>query len=853
MISPAELPECPAAPLDPSRRRLRSVAARCAVLPILMAMTGAVSAAEYCVGSVTQLRDALDDAEVDFEDSLIKVRSGAYTLTSDVGYLPAAEFTVPAGKLTVRGGYNSDCSDYSNSSGATRFIASGNQRLSFRTQTGNVTLVGLSFEGAHLTLTSVVLGQCLDNAPNFNLRRIRSVGAGVRIVSQCHDVIIENGLFVDAVAVPDAGVPAGSAIDISLTDDDGRIGKLWMINNTVVNGALTLSGCCGQRPVAELYNNIFSRSGTEVFADNIVVLARHNRFDPISFTNDGALSGSSGNNTAAAANLDANFVPTAGSAMLDSGTADVPDGLSTLDQTGGDRTIGPGVDRGARESLLDGSGVYVVTNTSASGTGSLPWAIESANAQAGAGTVRFDITGGCPRIITLPGPLQVRETVLIDGWTQPGSVRNSEELGWNGAPCVLLRGPGAGLGIEAMGDIGTGSITARGLAFEGYEVAIALAFGVNHGIFGNQFGGRVGSSAFVLQGNGQAITLIGGGRTQIGAQTPESRNLIGSSSDAGIVITTFLGLGGADNDILNNLIGLDKNGASALPNGTGIKVSGGNNLIRGNRIGGNTVDGILISGDRAVGNLVIENYIGGGISVPSLVFGNGRMGVMVQSGARDNRIGPANIIGNNGDDGIRIFTSAGGHNKVTGNRVASNDALGIDIGPNGVDDNDLDPSFCDPETGCAANRGQNRPIVSSAIRRTTGVIPVDQPIRIEGTLRSVVGGPYRIEIYAGNACDANGFGEGTTFLGAFNMTIPNEPYCPEGGGFCVACTSLNCTKDFALWVPELNVDVGDVITAIATSPDGDSSEFSECAAVQLEAGPDALFKSGFETVIVPVR
>lgn len=807
------------------------------------------AAAEYCVGSVTQLRDALDDAEVDFEDSLVKVRSGVYTLTSDVTYQPAAEFTVPAGKLTVRGGYNSDCSDYSNNSGATRFVASGNQRMSFRTQTGNVTLVGLSFEGAHLTLTSVVLSQCLDNEPNFNLRRIRSVSAGVRIVSQCHDVIIENGLFVDAVAVPDAGVPAGSAIDISLTDDDGRIGTLWMINNTIVNGALTLSSCCGQRAVAELYNSIFSRSGTEIFADNTVVMARHSRFDPISFTNGGALSASSSNNTSAAANLDANFVPTAASSMLDSGTADVPDGLSTLDQTGGDRTIGPGVDRGARESLLDGSGIYVVTNTSASGTGSLPWAIESANAQAGAGTIRFDITGGCPRIIPLPGPIQVRETVLIDGWTQPGSVRNSEELGWNGVPCVLLRGPGAGLGIEAMGDIGTGSITARGLAFEGYEVAIALAFGVNHGIYGNQFGGRVGNSAFVLQGNGQAITLIGGGRTQIGAQTPESRNLIGSSSDAGIVITTFLGLGGADNDILNNLIGLDKNGASALPNGTGIKVSGGDNVIRGNRIGGNSVDGILVSGERAVGNLIIDNYIGGGTSVPTLVVGNGRMGVMVQSGARDNRIGPANIIGNNGDDGIRIFSTAGGHNKITGNRVASNDALGIDIGANGVDENDSDPSFCDPVTGCAANREQNRPILSSALRRTTGVIPVDQPIQIRGTLRSVIGGPYRIEIYAGASCDANGFGEGSRFVGSFNMTIPNEPYCPDGGSICVACTLQNCTKDFSLWVPELDVTVGDAITAIATSPDGDSSEFSECRDVILEigpGGPDAVFANGFE-------
>lgn len=806
----------------------------------------AAPAADYCVGSSSALRDALDSAEVDGDDSVVKIRSGTYNLNGDVVYQPAGEFVVAAGKLTVRGGYNSDCSDYDTTSGATRFVSSSGARMSFRTQTGSVTLVAMSFEGTYLTMTSVALGDCLGNWPNFNMRKIRSVGAGVRIVSQCHDVLVENSLFADSVGVPDDGVPAGSAIDMSLVDYDDEIGSVVMTNNTVINGRVNFSSCCGQSAVAKLYNNIFSQSGTELFSDDTNILAKFNRFDPISFTSGGVLLGDSSNNTQAAPGLDANFIPTAGSAMLHSGTGNVPEGLSSIDQTGADRVIGTNVDRGARESPIDGSGIYVVTNTSTSGVGSLPWAIDSANAESGIGTVRFNIAGGCPRIITLNGPLQVRESILIDGWTQPGSVRNSDEVGWNAVPCVVLRGPNSGYAIETMAELDSGRITARGLAFERFELAIGLIYGESHAIQGNQFGGRIGNTATVLAGNGNAIGLVGGGQTRIGGQTAESRNLIGGSSEIGVLITTFLGLGGSDNEVVNNLIGLDKNASTALPNGVGIQINGANNVISDNRIGGNTTDGILLDGQGARGNRIRDNAIGGGIFQVSFTTGNGRMGIMVQGNANNNSIGPGNVIGRNGDDGIRIFSTAGGRNRITGNRVARNDALGIDIGSNGVDDNNTDPSFCDPDQGCTGNRGQNYPEIATAQRRTTGVTPVGRPIEIKGTLRSTIGGPYRIEVFAGETCESNGFGEGGRLIGSFTLTIPNEPYCPAGSPFCVACEDFNCTGGFSVFVSELDVAVGDVVTAAATSSDGNTSEFSRCETVVFEPGPDPLFKNGFE-------
>lgn len=809
-------------------------------------VTGDALATDYCVGSTQQLRDALDAAEIDGADSVIQMRSGTYSLTSNARYEPIGESIVPAGKLTLRGGYNSDCSSYSNSGGATTINGSNNPVLEFVTQTGDVTLVGLSLNAAHVTLSSRTLSYCLNNRPSFNVRRLRVDQGGIAFSSQCHDVLVDNTLLTNAVSVPGTASPAGSALNINMTDyENERIGKVEILSSTVLNGRVNINACCSYFGSASLYNNIFERSGSELFIDQTLTLARFNRYDAITFSNGGALLAGSGDNLTAAANLDVDFRPGAGSAMLNSGSGDIPGGLGTLDQSGGDRVIGTQVDRGARESLIDGSGLYTVTNTNASGTGSLTWALGLANDDPGFNTVRFNIPGGCPRIITLGTSLQVRESMAFDGRSQPGSVSNTDEIGWNGVPCVVLRGNG-GIGIETMSNIGAGYITVRGLAFEGFGLAISLAFGEAHQITGNQFGGQIGSTNVVLSGNDQAIGLIGGGRSKIGGFTEASRNLISGSTDVGVLITTFLGLGGSDNEVTNNLIGLDKNGGSALPNGTGIRISGGNNLIRDNRIAGNSIDGILIGGDAAVANRIENNFIGGGLGSVSFTAGNGRMGVMVQSNAHDNQIGPNNIIGRNGDDGVRIFTSASGGNRISGNQILRNAALGIDIGDNGVSSNDLDPQFCVEPQGCAANRGQNFPILSSAERRRTGIIPQDRPVEIKGTLRSVIGGPYQIEIYGGESCESNGHGEGQTLLGTVSLTIPNEPYCPVPGGACIACADGNCTAAFSLFVAEIDLVPGDVVTTTATSAGGDTSEYSACETVTLEPLPDALFANGFE-------
>lgn len=821
---------------------------------LLLAGTLPAHAAEYCVGTPGTFQIALDDAELDGEDSLIKVRAGTYNLSNELRYEPGLEYALPAGRLTIRGGYNADCSSYSLTPGATTLVSSNHSSLDIITSTGHASVAGMSFQGSSLVMQSPILSPCPAQRRTFALYRVRIDQAQFDAVAWCHNVRVENSLFTNGIRHPDNTiVPYNTAFSTYLADDDDTYdaaSTLTMVNSTVFNGLTWLNSLdAGRQGTAILYNSIFSVSGNDI-ESRAHIFAASSRYDGISFIGGAMLIPGSGQNTTANPQLDANYVPAVGSPMINAGTSVVPDGLPETDHAGGARVIGVAVDIGALESPVDGTGVFTVTNTNAFGAGSLAQALANANADPGFNRIRFNIPGGCPQTIALSGSLQVHESVNFDGWSQPGSVKNTSESGFNALPCVILSGNG-GIGIETMGSLGSDPITVRGLAFGGFDLAISLAFGKGHAVYGNQFGGQIGSQfGPLLSANNQAIALIGGGLSVIGGNPAAYRNMIGGSTDVGVLITTFLGLGGNDNSVINNLIGIDKDGMSALANGTGIRINGGFNLIRGNRIGGNLQDGILLSGENARSNRIEDNRIGGGV----LAFGfasssNGRMGVMLQSDANNNRIGPDNVIGRNGDDGVRIMPTARGRNTIVGNHIARNSALGIDLGGNGVTANDADPVICDPTLGCAANRGQNFAVLTSAELRHSGVIPLGRPIRVQGTLRSTLGGPYRIEVFGSDGCEANGHGEGQRPLAAMFLTIDNAPYCPPGGGICIVCADGNCTQPFTAWLPEVDAAVGDSITVTVTSPAGDTSEFSACKTLTEEQGVpggDAIFADGFE-------
>lgn len=809
--------------------------AACTIVLSLFSST-AEAQTQYCVGSQTALRDALNDAEIDGTDSLVRIRSGTYTLTADLRYEPTTEGFLPAGKLTVRGGYNADCSSYSLAVDSTRIDGQGQYALRGYTQTGAITLAGFSMRNGAVLLGDSAFSECEGARRDFNILRLRIDQGTLGVSSSCNDVKIENTLITNAVNADPGPHPADTGLGVYLVtkEEIDTQPRLRIYSTSVINGRTDfVDGPDSERGIASIYNSIFSSGGPELTSE-LDLFLYHNRYDTLTRSNGAQIADSSGN-LAAAAGLNADYVPNPGSAMVNSGTSSVPVGLPGTDIDGNERVIGPAVDRGALESSVDGTGTFVVTNTLASGDGSLANALQLANIDDGVNKIAFNIPGNCPHRINLAGALQVHEAVNFDGWTQPGNVKNTDDLGWNGAPCVILDGNGTvPIGVETMGDLGETGITVRGLAFEGFDVGISLAFGENHAILGNQFGGRVGSDGPTLAANEQGIVLLGG-RSVVGGNAEASRNMISGNTDVGVLMTNFLGLSGENNQVFNNLIGLDRDGRTALPNGDGIRIAAGGNFIVGNRIGGNNNDGIRLTGENAVDNEIRDNFIGGGVNQLSLVAGNDRAGVLLEEGASGNRI-LDNIIGRNGDSGVRVLSSARGNNRISANVMQFNDSPGIDLGPNGVDPNEDDSNLCQPG-GCAANRMQNYPVLATATLVTQEFVPVGKPLRITGTLRSSINSlPYRVEFFRSCECDAPGHGEGATFLGLANVMV-------ESQGVCAG----NCTVPFTVYLPPLVTDVGDVIAATATAPGGDTSEFSACEVVLGDAVlEDALFSDGFE-------
>ncbi len=176
----------------------------------------------------------------------------------------------------------------------------------------------------------------------------------------------------------------------------------------------------------------------------------------------------------------------------------------------------------------------------------------------------------------------------------------------------------------------------------------------------------------------------------IGGHQPGERNLISGNKKDGIRIA------GGQNIVRGNYIGADITGSAAIGNlwdGIGIwggdhNVIGGTNPGEGNVISANQT-GILIHTND---NVILGNLIGTDINGNSL--SNQFSGIHLSAGARRNQLGPRNIIAYNGLAGVRVFGSndTTAANTITENSIYSNAAEGIALVNDG-NDNVLPPDI----------------------------------------------------------------------------------------------------------------------------------------------------------------
>lgn len=348
--------------------------------------------------------------------------------------------------------------------------------------------------------------------------------------------------------------------------------------------------------------------------------------------------------------------------------------------------------------------VYTVLNIADSGAGSLRDAITLANANAGLDSIYFNIAGGPgPYTITPLSALPtITDPLLIDGYSQPGAVQNTNAGFTGGTNAVLMIDLDGSLSGGVPGLQSAAVCVFRGLAIGNFTVAINLSAGAS--VVAGCFVGTdvTGTSARGNSTHGIIINGVSG--CTIGGPTA-AKNII-SGSPNGVFVT-----GGATGSFIsNNLIGTDYSGTVALANQNGILISGGSsnntigglgindgNLISGNSVGGtvagarnlissNALYGVRING--ADGNTVAGNYIGTDVTglgaLPNL---SGGVNVFGGSG---NTIGATtvdgrNVISGNSSHGVALTASAT-NNMVIGNYIGTDytGAMAVANGQRGV-------------------------------------------------------------------------------------------------------------------------------------------------------------------------
>ncbi len=472
--------------------------------------------------------------------------------------------------------------------------------------------------------------------------------------------------------------------------------------------------------------------------------------------------------------------------------------------------------------------------------------------------------------------------IYVIGSTATGTQIKGNYIGLNATGDARIETSGTvGIRIESSNNQIGGTGLSDGNVISGSVIGINL-FGAgasSNAVQGNRIG--TDKTGAVDIGNDTGIQIFLGVNNLIGGTSPEARNIISGNNSVGITITGSSPNFAAGNLVQGNYIGTNASGTAIIgtasagtgislntvkdvtiggtPPGAGNLISGNGNsfgsggviiagnpgtgiIVQGNLIGtnaagtaalGNAGSGILVGGSTgnvtiggtsaAARNIIVANDqygihlngTGGNVVKGNLIgtdvtgttnWRNSLSGIYIGSG--NNVIGgpgpgEGNTIAFNGVNsnykGVEVACCNTG-NSIRGNSIFSNASLGIDIDALGVTPNDN----CDADTG--GNNRQNFPVLTSATPSAGGTI-------IAGSLNSTASTSFTLDFYSNQACDASGNGEGQTYLGSTTVT-----------------TNGSCTTIFDITLAAA-VPVGSIITATATDPANNTSEFSACVQV----------------------
>src|SRR5260370_38206877 len=154
-----------------------------------------------------------------------------------------------------------------------------------------------------------------------------------------------------------------------------------------------------------------------------------------------------------------------------------------------------------------GAGPFGVINTNDGGTGSLRQAILDANSMGG-GTINFNIPGsGVHTISTLSVPPTITQTVILDGYHQPGSSANTNPptMGINAVLLIELNGQFSGSNFGGL------TLNAPNCIVRGLVINRFVGDGIRVCTDGNVFEGNfIGTDPTGTMGFGNGSVAVGG-------------------------------------------------------------------------------------------------------------------------------------------------------------------------------------------------------------------------------------------------------------------------------------------------------------------------------------------------------
>ncbi|KAA3636430.1 MAG: hypothetical protein DWP97_02795, partial [Calditrichaeota bacterium] len=239
--------------------------------------------------------------------------------------------------------------------------------------------------------------------------------------------------------------------------------------------------------------------------------------------------------------------------------------------------------------------------------------------------------------------------------------------------------------------------------------------------------------------------------------------------------------------------------------GRGLEVTGGFATIRGLMLNSFTTAGlVLMNGDS---NIVESCWFGTDKDDNDL--GNLEYGIYIEN-SDGNRIGnpgaleDMNVFAFNTIAGV--YVESGEQNRIFTNRFFENDGLGIDLAPEGVNDNDDDDIDSGPNTLL------NHPIIDSV---SGGIL--------YGTYNGEPNETITVELYRSDSADASGYGEGNEPLqlttnvntnangeGIITLGLSGETLSP-GQVFTLLAHDNDNTSEFSLAYPLKKIRVADYL------------------------------------------